>query len=240
MSPSAKGAGTIASRQASFLFLSAVLAAALCVAGGVFGLVVRNSVATAEWALAAIALLLPFITLQFQRLRRRLDEADIALQTMATTDALTGLPNRGSIFNRIGEELERHRRSAEPLCCVLCDVDHFKRVNDRFGHQEGDRVLKDVAEQFKTTLRAYDVVGRFGGEEFLVVLPNTDLTAARAIAGRLREAVETNVNVGGREPATASYGVALWEKEEAVDALLARADEALYRAKRNGRNRVEG
>lgn len=240
MPRSVRGAEPDQSRQDNLLFLSAVLAAALCVAAGLFGVAMKNSAVAAEWAFAAIALLLAAITLLFLRTRRRLEEARAALQTMATTDTLTGLANRGALFHRIGQELERHRRSAEPICCVLCDVDHFKRVNDRFGHEEGDRVLKDVAQQFRNTLRAYDVVGRFGGEEFLVILPNTELSAARAIAARLREVVETNVRVGGKEPATASFGVALCEKGEAVDAFLARADEALYKAKRNGRNRVEG
>jgi diguanylate cyclase (GGDEF)-like protein len=125
----------------------------------------------------------------------------------------------------------------------MLDVDHFKRVNDDYGHQQGDAVLLMIATQTRASLRAYDVVGRYGGEEFIALLPETDLDTARAVAERLRLAIQGTVILktaaGDPQPTTVSLGLTQWRMDDTVDALVHRADEALYRAKAAGRNRVE-
>ncbi len=195
-------------------------------------------------ALAALttALLVGSLLLLFRHMVSKLQEARDQLVAAATTDALTGLLNRRSILQRLEEEMERHRRSREPLGCILLDVDHFKQVNDRFGHGAGDEVLRQMARQLKEILRPYDALGRFGGEEFLVLLPGTDRETLRSVAERLRARLEEQVRTGppeAPEPVTASFGITLWRPGEAVDLLLARADHGMYRAKSLGRNRVE-
>lgn len=195
------------------------------------------------FALLTTLLMLTFITLLFRQLVSRLREARTQLETLATTDALTGLWNRRVILDRLEEEQERHRRSGEALTCLMLDVDHFKRVNDRFGHLAGDQVLRELAAALKATLRTYDIVGRYGGEEFLVVLPGTDLETGRLTAERVRVAVATSLRVGApegvREPITVSLGLAEMYADETVNQLLIRADLALYRAKLQGRDQVE-
>ena len=193
-------------------------------------------------AVLTIALLVTSLIVLFRQMVTRLKEAREQLVTLATTDALTGLPNRRSILQRTEEEMERHRRSGEPLGCLMLDVDHFKQVNDRFGHAAGDEVLRQVARVLKETLRPYDVVGRFGGEEFLVVLPGSDHGTIRKVAERLRSRLPEQVQTGTPEsplPVTASFGIAIYRVGEGVDDLLARADRGMYVAKGLGRNRVE-
>jgi diguanylate cyclase (GGDEF)-like protein len=165
---------------------------------------------------------------------------------MAITDELTGLRNRRYIGQRLGEELARSHRHGRPCACVLFDIDHFKRVNDAHGHAAGDAVLRGVAAAALGALRESDLLGRWGGEEFLAVLPETDLAGAGLIAERLRVALEAmRVEFEGRTfSATVSLGVvdALpGHDPDARDAeqMVARADEVLYRAKSAGRNRVE-
>lgn len=172
----------------------------------------------------------------FQQLQR-----NRAMRVLAMTDDLTGLPNRRQIL----EYLERCRVEAAergaPLALIAFDVDHFKRINDRFGHGGGDRVLASVAQRVASGLRADDRVGRIGGEEFLVVLPSTALVEAEVIAERLRGVVESARLDGAAEDArfSASFGVVESTAEDRdSESLLKRADDALYRAKREGRNRV--
>lgn len=195
------------------------------------------------FALLTTLLLLLFITLLFRQLVGRLREARRQLETLATTDTLTGLWNRRVILERLEEEQERHRRSGEPLTCLMLDVDHFKGVNDRFGHVAGDKVLRELGTALKAALRTYDIVGRYGGEEFLVVLPGTDLETGRLTAERVRTAVSASIQVGPadgpRESITVSLGLAEMFADESVNQLLIRADLALYRAKLQGRNQVE-
>ncbi|MCM0755235.1 PAS domain S-box protein [Desulfovibrio aminophilus] len=170
--------------------------------------------------------------------RKRAEEM---LLELATTDGLTGLTNRRHFLERGRAELERARRTGRPLSCIMFDVDHFKRVNDTFGHDAGDAVLKTLARTARETLRGMDVLGRVGGEEFAAVLPETDLNAALQAAERLRLAVEfMTVEHGGRAlPVTVSLGVALWRgPDESLDELLRHADQALYEAKNSGRNKV--
>ncbi len=193
-------------------------------------------------ATLTLGLLLALIFVFFRQLVRRLRLAREELQFLATTDALTGLTNRGTILARLEEEHARAQREGRPLTVVMADVDHFKQLNDHFGHLGGDQALRDVAAALRSALRGYDVLGRFGGEEFLAVFPGTVLEVGIATAERMRACVEAQVTCTfpDRNPApvTLSLGVAEVVSDEAMDDLLARADQALYRAKAEGRNRV--
>jgi len=199
----------------------------------------RNLFIVLGLATLTILLLVGTVTVLFWHLVVRLREAREALKILAATDVLTGLLNRRSIFLRLEEELERHRRSGEPLSCALLDLDHFKQVNDSLGHQAGDLVLQQVGQTLRSTSRTYDVVGRYGGEEFILVLAHTDLGNARVAVERIREALEVSVRAGDALVVTASFGIAQWKPGETMTDLLSRADRATYLAKANGRNRVE-
>ncbi len=173
---------------------------------------------------------------------RELSEANRRLLVMAQTDALTGLDNRGYVEQRLDEMFEHSRRLKEPLAVVLCDLDRFKSVNDTHGHQVGDVVLKQFARILKQEAREIDRVGRYGGEEFMLLLPGTVLDAAVTFAERARKAVEAHTFTfeTGTLQRTMSCGVAAWPhpRIENCDALVKAADDALYVAKETGRNRV--
>ncbi|MGE4263081.1 MAG: diguanylate cyclase [Desulfovibrio sp.] len=167
--------------------------------------------------------------------------AEALLLELATTDGLTGLANRRHFMERGNAELGRARRTGQQVSCIMFDVDHFKKVNDTFGHDAGDVVLKTLAKTARETLRGIDVLGRLGGEEFAALLPETGLEAALQAAERLRVAVADMGLVHGGAPlaVTMSLGVAQAAgAEETLDSLLKRADQALYEAKQSGRNRV--
>jgi diguanylate cyclase (GGDEF)-like protein len=162
------------------------------------------------------------------------------------TDPLTAIANRRFFERRLTEEIERWSRRHEPLACILVDIDHFKKVNDQYGHQAGDRVLKEVAKQLGDGLRASDVLARYGGEEFVLLLPITTAVQAEAIAERLRANIEhysfPDLH-GGILDITASFGISSLEMGKLKDAtpatnLFRRADLALYQAKESGRNKV--
>ena len=166
------------------------------------------------------------------------------LRARATFDELTGLLNRATIRERLEREYAHAMRSGDPVSIVLTDLDDFKRVNDTRGHPVGDEVLREAAKRLATRMRSYDELGRYGGEEFLSVLPGCHLPNALQVAERMREAMERaplETTVGGIAM-TASFGVATigGASFTGIDAMVAAADEALYRAKRAGRNRVEG
>ncbi|HEV2493063.1 MAG TPA: diguanylate cyclase [Terriglobia bacterium] len=176
-------------------------------------------------------------------LQEQLIRAREELRVQATHDLLTGLWNHASILDIVQVELERAQRQDTPLGLVMGDLDHFKSVNDTYGHPAGDAVLREVARRMHSSVRPYDSVGRYGGEEFLVVVPGCDPVDARHQAERLRASVrgrpialsETSL------PVTISLGVAATSQPKATDAesLLRAADAALYLAKHNGRDRVE-
>jgi diguanylate cyclase (GGDEF)-like protein len=175
---------------------------------------------------------------------RKLVAARKKIEFLAITDGLTRLLNRRHVMERFEEEFERCQRFDEQLSCIMFDLDHFKRVNDEHGHQSGDEVLRSVAAMVQENVRAYDIAGRFGGEEFIIVLPQADLESCLMFAERLRSQVEKApipVNDGTTTlKVTISLGVAALRGEDSsVNDLIRRADEALYRAKKNGRNRVE-
>jgi len=174
-------------------------------------------------------------------LQQKLVSTNDALQFAASHDFLTRVWNRGEILAFLRREMVRARRSASSLGIVLVDVDNFKQVNDKFGHQTGDCVLLEVSKRFSTNLREYDGVGRYGGEEFLLILPGCDLPTTTRRANEIRAAIanEQIVSDSTTMSVTVSMGVAMAEPSETVESLLHRTDTALYQAKRNGRNRVE-
>ncbi len=182
--------------------------------------------------------------------KRILDLQSTLLQTQeslriaATHDALTGLKNRMEIVGILIQELARSRRNGGPVGVIFADIDHFKSINDSIGHLGGDTVLKVVSRRLTSAVRIYDQVGRYGGEEFLVVLPGCDLQGTKTRAEELlrtvrKEPIETSY---GTKTVTVSIGIASTSENGLVEGeeLLNSADEALYRAKENGRNRVEG
>jgi diguanylate cyclase (GGDEF)-like protein len=164
------------------------------------------------------------------------------VERQATTDGLTGVWNRRSLDHRLQEAVARVRRNGQPLCVILTDVDHFKSVNDTWGHGTGDDVLKGVAQVLVSCARTTDVVGRLGGEEFVVVCEGTDLSGALIVAERMRTAIKARVFQTAKGPlsVTSSFGVALLAVDDTDHAVLERADQHLYRAKQLGRDRVVG
>jgi diguanylate cyclase (GGDEF)-like protein len=155
----------------------------------------------------------------------------------ARIDALTGLANRRALEEILAAEISRAQRFAHELAVVLLDLDRFKEINDSFGHAAGDEMLRAVSRLLSSLARQGDTVARWGGEEFVVVLPETDLEGARRFAERLRRTIEAN-SVDDMST-TASCGVAAMLSDDSVEALLGAADQALYQAKSNGRNRTE-
>ena len=155
------------------------------------------------------------------------------------TDSLTGIHNRRYFQERLKNELERAQRDGQALAVIMLDIDHFKRINDRFGHAVGDRVLRSLCQRIGQRLRRTDVFCRLGGEEFMVLCPGTDAEQARVLALELWQGVR-NDPVDGVGQVTASFGVAGWRPGEGADALLLRADAGVYAAKQAGRDRVEG
>jgi two-component system cell cycle response regulator len=170
------------------------------------------------------------------------------LKYIGLTDSLTGVYNRRYIDRRLLEEIGRARRQAYRISCMYIDIDHFKSVNDTVGHQGGDEVLREVAARIKAELRASDALGRFGGEEFVVLLIDADLESATMVAQRIRASIDCapfQLSSGERLPVSVSIGVATlddFERDHAIEGvaqqLVAHADSALYQAKENGRNRV--
>jgi diguanylate cyclase (GGDEF)-like protein/PAS domain S-box-containing protein len=158
-------------------------------------------------------------------------EALIAeVQLMARSDALTGLPNRRALDEQLPREMARSLRAETPLCLTIIDIDHFKSYNDTYGHLAGDAVLRDCAAAWDSALRGEDMILRFGGEEFLAILPDCEPDDAAEIIERLRAATPNGQ--------TCSAGLAVWQPGESVDELVARADKALYEAKEAGRDRL--
>jgi diguanylate cyclase (GGDEF)-like protein len=169
-------------------------------------------------------------TIQDLSERKRMEET---LTRLASTDPLTDVYNRGRIEELLRQEIARAGRYGQPFAVLLLDLDYFKKVNDRFGHSVGDTVLKEIAAAVQRQLRETDALGRWGGEEFLVLCPGTGQEEAVAIAERLRRLVE-----GLAFGVTISCGLTEYRHGDTVDVLINRADRALYGAKRDGRNTV--
>jgi diguanylate cyclase (GGDEF)-like protein len=166
-------------------------------------------------------------------------ERKLLMQSL--TDPLTGLLNRRSFLELSGKEEAHTRRRGNALSVLMLDIDHFKRINDTYGHGIGDLAIKALADISAKTLRPTDILARYGGEEFVITLPETDSDHARVVAERLREAVaDLSIPIdGGKLQFTVSIGVSTYARGEPLDQAIERADQALYRAKHNGRNRVE-
>ncbi|MCA1906044.1 MAG: sensor domain-containing diguanylate cyclase [Desulfarculus sp.] len=175
-------------------------------------------------------------------LNRQLSQANQSLEQLSVTDGLTGLYNHRHLHQRLAEEVRRSRRQGQPICLLMADLDHFKRVNDQLGHQAGDEALRLVADWLRKSVREVDTVGRYGGEEFVVVLSDCDLANGLKVAEKLRSLVETNSRrppfdaLGGL---TISLGAAQLEPGMTPEELINAADRALYRAKQGGRNQVQ-
>src|SRR5947209_19245211 len=164
------------------------------------------------------------------------------LRIQATHDFLTQLLNRAGIMGALAQEMNRSDRREGAFSVIIADMDHFKKINDTYGHATGDQVLREVAERMKASLRSYDVAGRYGGEEFLVIVPDCDESAALHVAEKIRKAVcSTPIeNLGGDRTVTISLGVGTRSSGISADALLSAADAALYQAKSLGRNCAQG
>ncbi|EHQ52972.1 hypothetical protein ECTPHS_09794 [Ectothiorhodospira sp. PHS-1] len=171
--------------------------------------------------------------------QRNLWEVTETLRQAANQDSLTGLANRRFLMERLKEETHRATRKDTSLAIALMDVDHFKQINDRFGHEVGDVALCEIAGAVRQGVRLYDVYGRWGGEEFLLMLPDTRRDEAIMVLERIRQTIST-LTVGEDDPIrlSASFGVTLLRSGEDVDDALKRADDALFKAKREGRDRV--
>lgn len=163
---------------------------------------------------------------------------EIELKTLAVTDSLTQVFNRKKYYEIMEREIERTKRYDHPLSIIMFDIDHFKKVNDIYGHTAGDYVLLTLTQIVKENLRETDYLVRWGGEEFIIIAPETDLKEAEILAERNRKASEEYKydHIG---TITASFGVTQFTKDDNEDTVIKRADEALYEAKRKGRNRVE-
>jgi diguanylate cyclase (GGDEF)-like protein len=180
-------------------------------------------------------------TEHLERILSQLSEAQETLQVLSRTDGLTQVLNRRALMESLQAELVRSARFEHPCAILMVDIDHFKQVNDRFGHLFGDTVIRGVVREIKAALRNVDVLGRYGGEEFAAALVEVDEPGAQAIAERVRLSVASCPfeHAGESVPITVSIGVATFEGgKESVDEMIARADAALYRAKNAGRNRV--
>jgi diguanylate cyclase (GGDEF)-like protein len=183
------------------------------------------------------------VQLKIKSLQDSLKKSNLLLYELSNTDPLTGLCNRRCLMEAMDKEFNRSSRTRTPLSLVMADIDHFKKINDTYGHQQGDAVLVEVAVMLGTHLRQYDKAARFGGEEFALIFPQTDLPQAAEIAERIRAEAGVLSFTGILKDLrlTISLGVATYPRGDikTVDDLIREADYALYSAKRSGRNRVE-
>ena len=157
---------------------------------------------------------------------------------LSQQDHLTGLFNRRRIAELLQSEIERALRYQTKFSVILMDIDHFKAVNDRLGHQAGDEVLMGIADIVRSGVRAADLVGRWGGEEFVIISPETDIGGSYSLAEKIRTRLES-ADLGEAGHKTASFGVTAFDDGDDIESLIARADAGLYAAKQGGRNRIE-
>jgi diguanylate cyclase (GGDEF)-like protein len=204
--------------------------------GGIMGIISQKDLVTTAYN--RWAKLIKDHQRELKELNRILEERTVTLEKLASTDSLTGLFNRHMFSELFVRELAQSRRYKTPLSLILFDIDHFKKINDTHGHLIGDEALKAIAALTQANVRISDIIARWGGEEFAVMLPHTDIKGAHITAEKIRSAIETaEFEQVGR--ITASFGVAQLREDESQDPFFDRADKALYRAKVAGRNRVE-
>ncbi len=204
----------------------------------------RNMVAIGLSGIVVTIGLVVTISLLIIRLVRLLNDARRKVEKLAVTDGLTGVYNRRHGMELLAAEVNKADRLQHPLSCLVLDIDHFKKINDNYGHDSGDKVLVAVAKALQQAMRSYDVLFRFGGEEFVVVLPGLTISEARVTSERIRQMVADlqllSKDRGEQIELTASGGLtSLLSEESSPETLLKRADIALYRAKALGRNRIE-
>ena len=196
-----------------------------------------NTITIVVFGIVTTLLLLGLIYFFMSRLIRKVEEARQTIEKLAITDQLTDVFNRRHIMSRIEEEFEKFKRLKKNVSCIMADIDNFKAINDSYGHLVGDQVLKEISHRIRNTVRAYDILGRYGGEEFLIIMPDTSLEDARGLAERIRTRVkeETVYNA----TVTLSLGVVcVQEGDRSVDDIIRRADQNLYRAKKGGKDQV--
>lgn len=199
----------------------------------------QNRLLTFGSAVLVLTLLLGALAVINQRFMKALREAQAQLVEMAVIDSLTGLLNRRAGLKRVKEELSRQHRTGNMVACLLMDVDHFKKINDSFGHLAGDEVLSQIGRLLAECTRKHDVVFRYGGEEFLLLLPDTNLPDALSTAEKIRTMIAAlSFSFNPQSFCTASIGITMMEKDESIESLIARTDQALYQAKSEGRNRI--
>jgi len=175
-----------------------------------------------------------------RKLTADLNSMNESLRILATMDSLTGVFNRRTILESLEKELRRSQRYGKVFSMIIMDIDFFKNVNDTYGHQTGDKVLRSVCDNIKANIRVNDVIGRYGGEEFLIIMPETDTDHAAIAAEKLRLAIGSNPlsEENTRVKVTASFGVSSYRQNDDTKMIIARVDKALYESKQNGRNRV--
>jgi len=196
-----------------------------------------NTITIVVFGIITTLLLLGLIYFFMSRLIKKLEEARQTIEKIAITDQLTEVFNRRHIMSRFEEEFEKFKRLKKKVSCIMADIDNFKAVNDSYGHLAGDQVLKAISRRIRNTVRAYDILGRYGGEEFLIIMPDTSVEDARELAERIRTRVkEETVN---NATITLSLGVVcVEESDRSVDDIIRRADQNLYKAKKDGKDRV--
>ncbi|NTV12872.1 MAG: diguanylate cyclase [Desulfobulbaceae bacterium] len=211
-------------------------------AQGVMHEITETRIYTIIAGTALLSLLLSAIIYISHHFVLDLKTSEKQLVELATTDSLTGILNRGEGMRRFQQEISRSLRKQQPLSIIIIDIDHFKVVNDNYGHQVGDQVIQTIVASLEATLRNYDIICRYGGEEFLVLLPTTEMGKALETAERLRQQIaETAIAIeGGKQiKLTISLGVSSLQAGDSLDSLIYRADNALYIAKEEGRNQVQ-
>ena len=202
-----------------------------------------NTIIIALLATLATSALLGLLFFFTFRMARKISDARQQIENLAISDALTGLFSRRHVMERFIEELERAKRLQNDLGCIMIDIDNFKSINDTYGHLVGDKTLREVSDILKNSIRTYDVAGRYGGEEFLIVLPDTGFEDTLMLAERIRTNIKTHpVAKSDLTPAiavTISLGIAsMGDTDIAVDNMIKRADDGLYAAKKSGKDKV--
>ena len=233
--------GSLFALHAIFMFARGLLAEVLPVSHDLFA---PNMLQTVTFLLAiflGIGWTFGFVMMNSERLEFDLKSAQVELERMAKIDFLTGIANNRFFSEAGASEIQRAHRYNRPLSVLMVDLDHFKKINDKYGHATGDKALVELAVICKNFLRNVDIFGRLGGEEFAMLLPETDITGGGIIAERLLSAIaKTNIEADNKIlHITVSIGVAeLLPDEDKLETLLKRADDAMYEAKRKGRNQV--